>query len=135
MVTVLHSDDGLTTPTITSFVIGTAFTAPELALPNECIVLGGAIDGVGDLRAGDEVIWDHSGFRHTNHFIKASSHTAIVGADGQWQIQVVETASIPLAPWRVVVRRAGQIYGERFINITVPDQATANATDVLGQPV
>lgn len=124
---VLHSDDGLTTPNITSYTTTTDFIIPDVDVPNECLIFGTVLDANGNPEPGAVVFADHAGFFHGDNFIQGERIQDIADDEGKFSIQVVETASISLSPYTV------RIGSRRSTGVQVPNQTQVAIGDLLPQ--
>ena len=129
----MHSEDGLTTPTIEKAIFGRNFTSPAIEPPAECIVFGQLLDAEGLPRVGVVIIISHSGFVHGDTLLEADIEDRTVfvtDAAGEFQFQIIETESISLSPYSI------RIDDMIFRGVQIPNQATADFSDLaLPQPV
>ena len=126
---ILHSEDGITLPgpTITSTTLKIDFDQPSTTAPIECFIFGVALDAAGLPEPGAVVFIDHPGFLHGDNFIQGKRISTVADSIGEFQLQVVETESISLAPYTM------RIGSRRFTKVQVPNQATVSIGDLLPQ--
>lgn len=132
VIDVLHSEDGITTPTLSSTTLGVVFRAPDITIPRECIVFGRVLNQEGEPQAGVEIVFSHDGFVHGSNQVEREIGAAaqtLTDSNGEWQLQVIETQSIGLSPYNV------RIDDTCWVNIQVPDLANAEFGTFSGQPI
>lgn len=118
----LHANTGLfiTTPSVTSVQYEYDFFVAVPALPTKVLVYGFARQTDGSIIAGATVEVEHSGFRHGSFQIDGDLQTALTDVDGRWELLVLETESVSLAPYEF--RVAGQL----FKGIQIPDAVSVD---------
>ncbi len=119
----LHSEDGLTTPTITSATIGRNFPEFSIERPAECILQGQVLVN-GEPEPGAVVFLDHAGFRHGESFLNGRRVEDVANAEGEFELQVPETETIGIAPYTL------RLGSRRFTNVSIPNQATCTLEDL-----
>lgn len=123
------SDDGSTTPSLTSVEFEYSFFISDPGAPDECVVYGWVRDSLGEAIAGATVVWSHDGFEHGVSQLFPDSQTVITESDGYWEISIIETATVSLSPYDVRIHRDGCVQ-QTWESLQVPNLTSASF-DVL----
>jgi hypothetical protein len=124
VVALLHSDDGETTPTVTSIEFEFDFFQVAPTQPTKVVVFGNVFDAAGMPLEGETVEVDHDGFRHGSFQVDGAKLSALTDEDGKWELQVFETATLPLAPYDF------RVGGVLLAGASVPDLPTVDFGDL-----
>lgn len=124
MVAHLHSDDGSTTPSITSHEFSYSFFVVPATAPNTCIVYGWLWNLTGTPNEGATVTVDSALFPHGEYMVNFSGSTT-TNSEGYWELAIVETASIALSPYTF------KVADEYIGNVQVPDAESASFTTLI----
>lgn len=122
-----HSDDGSTFPSASGYTFTYEFQVDVPVVPNECSVYGWVYDSNGEPVEGATVRVENAAFHHGDFFIRSQKKDVETDANGYWNIELVETATLSLGtpPYTPTIA------GETFAAINVPDQAHATLASLL----
>ena len=131
----LHSDDGTTTPDITSVTLDYNFFISEPTKPTECIVYGWLIDPGGDAISGGTVrAYVRESFKHGSHVIQIGTTQATTASDGYWEMSLVETETIGKTMDFEAFQTDANL-SERRVNeweaIQIPNKATESFVNLI----
>lgn len=126
-VTLLHSEDGVSTPTIASLTFQFDFFAFEADAPDvrTCVVFGFVADASEVPQVNVRVCVFHDTFFHGSKVLKKPTAPVAVftDANGFFEIAVVETQTIAKSPYTFKVGT------QEFKNVQVPDLISAALAD------
>lgn len=127
VVELLHSDDGETTPAVTSIEFEFDFFQTSAVQPTRVVVFGELFKSDGTARVGEIVEVDHDGYRHTAIQVDGDLITGVVASDGKWELQVFETGTIvpAIAPYDF------RVGGVLLRGVSVPDLATVDFNTLI----
>lgn len=131
--TLLHSDDGTTTPTVTSITFVYDFFTSKPGAINECILYGWEEDLEGVAVEGATVrVTLLTPFFHGNRRFSALRKETTTDSTGYWEISVIETATISTT----VIVQIESADGSGGVNvksytITVPDAVSASLASLV----
>ncbi len=132
-IVVLRSVDGLATPDITSVTLTYQLVVEEPTAPRECLVYGFLQDIGGDNIPGVTVYAEADfGFTHGAHVQRSGEdgrETTTTDSEGRWQLYMVETETIALYPYRIVVD-PGDGDADVYTGLQVPDAVTCPFADL-----
>lgn len=98
----LHSDDGSTTPDLTSATFDYSFFVVAAPEPNTCVVYGWIWNLDGTPKVGATVRVKSWKFEHGSYVVNFFSEV-VTDASGYWEMNIVETETIGLRPYEVFV--------------------------------
>lgn len=129
-VALLHSDDGVSTPTLASLTFSFDFFSFEADASDlrTAVVFGFVKNTFGDPVAGVKVIIEHEGFFHGDHLVQKETRFVLSDADGFFEVAVVETQSINLSPYTFIVDEVQRD------NVQVPDQISVSLGTFVVNP-
>lgn len=125
----LHSDDGSTTPDLTSVSVNYNFFAVT-PIPRKVILYGWLRESNDDPLVGTVSIQTLAPFEHTGVLIPRSEVTVATDADGYWEVEVYETETVGKT-YKAVINYTEPFGRSVSYTIEVPDQDSVNFTDLI----
>jgi len=125
VVAVLHSDDGTTTPSVSSVTMSYCFFATATALPNECIVYTRLIDNEGEPIVGAPVTISNDTFFHGEYLVHQRSVSKNTDASGYVEFSLIETQTVARKMTLSTAITDGSTIRRFTKTFTVPNQETA----------
>lgn len=132
----LHSDDGTTTPEISSVYLEYDWFQPAPELPDKCIITGYIIDAGGNLVEGAAVtaeIAANDFIDDENYLVpKKVSLTSMTGPNGRFEIELFRSTDYEASSkYKFTIKLPGVSEGIIYENITIPDQDTADFDELV----
>lgn len=133
VLSLLHSDNGTVSPTLSTLEISYNFSIATPSLINECIITGNLKDFTNDPVGGGTIkVFSERPVFHGNNLI-AIKASDVIAADGSFAISVVETETINKKVFvELNFQENGAARQKVFRNIIVPDEATVALSDLVG---
>lgn len=129
LATFLHSEDGLTTPTITTYTLCYSFTTDEPE-PRKCILWGWLRKSSDEEIVGAVKIITKTAFTHTGVIVPKSEVRVVAKANGYWEIALYETATVA-ETYTVEIRDEEPADKVTTYVITLPDQDSENLANLV----
>jgi hypothetical protein len=98
----LHSDDGSTTPDLTSATFDYSFFVVAEPAPNTCVVYGWILNLDGMPRVGATVRVQSWKFEHGAYVVNFFAEV-VTDASGYWEMNIVETETLGIRPYEIFV--------------------------------
>lgn len=133
VVVFLHSDNGTTTPSISSIAIVHGFAVAAPTAPAECVVFGFVFDHTGAPVQGAKVkVTNAAYFHHSNYYVKAHVAEVVTDADGYWELDLIETETVrKYYSVDITYTTGGAARTDKFPVIIVPNTASANFSTLV----
>lgn len=133
VLSLLHSDDGTMTPSLSVLNIFYDFSIIIPTLINECLITGNLKDFTNDPVGGETVrVFSERPIFHGNNLI-AINVSDVIAVDGSFAISVIETETINKKVFvELNFQENGAARQKVFRNITVPNDITAALSDLVG---
>ena len=130
LVTFLHSDDGSTTPDLTSVTLGYDFLV-VIGAVDKCVVYGSVYDNSGNPVAGAKITIDSDDFFYDDALIALSS-IGYTNSAGVFDIKVVETVTdAKTVNVTIEYTQEGKKKKTKYTGITIPNQATVALGSII----
>lgn len=127
----LHSDDGNTTPSVTSTTFTYSFFTSESS-PAKCIVYGWLKEVDGTPLEGEVRFSNREAYHHSGNLIPRGRVVVNANTDtGYWEAEIIETETVTKTV-DVRIRYKDPIKDEvRYTAVTIPNQASASLESLL----
>lgn len=129
VVAFLHSDDGYSTPDLTSSEISYNFFITAES-PNKTILYGWLIESDESPLQGTVTVEVKTPFFHSGNLIPKSSISTTTDENGYWEITVIETTTVS-AKYTVSIEYEEDLASPvTYNNVVVPNQDSVNLEDI-----